>query len=58
MDQVRLLSAGYSTRLPFETLETQFKPLAPAKFQRLPANLFCVALLSAFDLGRSTSCSA
>lgn len=53
MDQVRLLSAGYSTRLPFETLETQFKPLAPAKFQRLPANLFCVALLSAFDLGRS-----
>jgi len=50
---VRLLSAGYSTRLPFETLETQFKPLAPAKFQRLPANLFCVALLSAFDLGRS-----
>jgi len=53
VDAVRLLSAGYSTRLPFETLETQFKPLAPAKFQRLPANLFCVALLSAFDLGRS-----
>ena len=50
---MRLLSAGYSTRLPFETLESQFKPLAPAKFQRLPANLFCVALLSAFDLGRS-----
>ena len=53
LHQVRLLSAGYSTRLPFETLESQFKPLAPAKFQRLPANLFCVALLSAFDLGRS-----
>ena len=29
VDAVRLLSAGYSTRLPFETLETQFKPLAP-----------------------------
>jgi myosin-6 len=53
VDAVRLLSAGYSTRLPFETLEKQFKPLAPAKFQKLPANLFCVALLSAFDLGRA-----
>ena len=53
VDAVRLLSAGYSTRLPFETLEKQFKPLAPAKFQNLPANLFCVALLSAFDLGRA-----
>ena len=53
VDAVRLLSAGYSTRLPFDTLERQFKPLCPAKFQNLPPNLFCVALLSAFDLGRS-----
>ena len=53
VDAVRLLSAGYSTRLPFDTLVSQFKPLCPAKFQDLPPNLFCVALLSAFDLGRS-----
>ena len=52
VDAVRLLSAGYSTRLPFDTLEQMFKPLAPAKFQQLPAHIFCVALLSAFDLGR------
>jgi hypothetical protein len=53
VDAVRLLSAGYSTRLPFDTLEQMFKPLAPAKFQKLPPHIFCVALLSAFDLGRS-----
>jgi hypothetical protein len=52
VDAVRLLSAGYSTRLPFDTLEQMFKPLAPAKFQQLPPHIFCVALLSAFDLGR------
>ena len=51
VDAVRLLSQGYSTRVPFETLEAQFKPLCPAKFQNLPAPLFCVALLTAFDLG-------
>ena len=56
VDAVRLLSAGYSTRLPFDTLEQMFKPLAPAKFQQLPPHIFCVALLSAFDLGRRLPC--
>ena len=50
VDAVRLLSAGYPTRVSFEQLERQFKPLAPAKFQRLPPAMFSAALLTAFDL--------
>jgi len=53
VDAVRLLSAGYSTRVPFATLEKQFKPLCPARFQSLPPTLFCVALLTAFNLSRT-----
>jgi len=53
VDAVRLLAAGYPTRVPFEQLEKQFKPLAPAKFQNLPPAMFSVALLRAFDLGHS-----
>ena len=50
VDAVRLLSAGYPTRVSFDQLEKQFKPLAPAKFQRLPPAMFSAALLTAFDL--------
>jgi hypothetical protein len=50
VDAVRLLSAGYPTRVSFDQLERQFKPLAPAKFQRLPPAMFSAALLTAFDL--------
>jgi myosin heavy subunit len=53
VDAVRLLSAGYCTRVTFESLEKQFKPMCPAKFQRLPPAMFCVGLLTAFDLGRA-----
>jgi len=53
VDAVRLLSAGYSTRVPFDSLERQFKPLCPARFQSLPAAMFCVALLTAFNLSRT-----
>ena len=50
VDAVRLLSAGYPTRVSFDQLERQFKPLAPAKFQRLPPAMFSAALLRAFEL--------
>ena len=50
VDAVRLLSAGYPTRVSFDQLERQFKPLAPAKFQRLSPAMFSAALLTAFDL--------
>lgn len=53
VDAVRLLAAGYPTRVSFDTLEKQFKPLAPAKFQALPASMFSVAILRAFNLGQS-----
>ena len=53
VDAVRLLSAGYSTRVPFNALEKQFKPLCPPRFQALPPAIFCVALLTAFDLTRT-----
>ena len=48
---MRLLSAGYPTRVSFEQLERQFKPLAPAKFQRLPPAMFSAALLIGMTLG-------
>jgi len=50
VDAVRLLSAGYPTRVSFEQLERQFKPLAPPKLQHLPPAMFSAALLTAFDL--------
>jgi hypothetical protein len=50
VDAVRLLSAGYPTRVSFEQLERQFKPLAPPKLQHLPPSMFSAALLTAFDL--------
>jgi myosin-6 len=53
VDAVRLLSAGYPTRVSFEQLEKEFKPLAPAKFQKLPPAIFSAALLTAFDLSRA-----
>ena len=53
VDAVRLLSAGYPTRVSFEQLEKQFKPLAPRKFHHLPPSEFSAALLKAFDLGHS-----
>ena len=40
VDAVRLLSAGYSTRVPFNALEKQFKPLCPPRFQALPPAIF------------------
>jgi myosin heavy subunit len=53
VDAVRLLAAGYPTRVPFELLERQFKPLAPRKFQDLPPHIFSAALLRSFDLNTS-----
>ena len=53
VDAVRLLSAGYSVRIPFSSLEASFKPMCPAKFQKLPAAEFATTLLTALDLART-----
>lgn len=53
VDAVRLLSAGYSVRIPFSTLEESFKPMCPAKFQKLPAAEFATTLLTALELTRT-----
>jgi len=53
VDAVRLLSSGYSVRIPFTTLEESFKPLCPDKFKALSAPTFATCLLTALDLGRT-----
>jgi len=47
---LRLLQAGFPTRISFEELHQRFKPRMPAMLQKLRPITFCEAVLVALDL--------
>lgn len=47
---LRLLQAGFPTRVSFEELHQRFKPRMPAMLQNLKPVTFCEAVLVALDL--------
>ena len=52
LDAVRLIQAGYPTRIPYQDLYTRYRDMMPPNVRELPASDFCEVIAAVCDIGK------
>ena len=57
LDAVRLIQAGYPSRIPYDDLSSRYRSMMPANVQNLSAQEFCELIAAVCDIGKE-ECAA